>query len=153
MQDKVAVVALLLTNVALIIGWVVAGTQRVTEELTRERRETYSELLCCARSVREGGKTPEDLASVVERAELVSSREMYWSKYIPHLEASAQAEEDEWSEARMFLFDAARFESLFNSSTRRLLHRSSVYGLLRAKEKAAARSTGRGRIKSASPQS
>lgn len=90
MQDKVAVVALLLTNVAVIVEWVVSGTQRVTEELTRERRQTYSELLCHALSVRKGGKPPEDLAAIVERAELVSSREMYWSKYVPHLEASAQ---------------------------------------------------------------
>lgn len=128
-QQDIALMALVATNLALIVGWLVSGTQRVAEELTKDRRTSYSELLCAALAVRNGRAEPSSLAEHVERAEFVSSSQMRESRLIQHLEACVVADEPTWSDARARYMTAARFEAHHNQATRRRLSRSRIYGI------------------------
>ncbi len=125
-MESLPVIALAVTNLALVIGWFVSGTQRVTETVTVERRKVYSDFIVCAREVRKGGHPEPGIEELAQRAEVVASDEMLESKLIRRLEKSALSGDD-WERIRERFLTAARLESLQNSSRKRRLLRSAVY--------------------------
>lgn len=127
MQERIAVAALALTNMAILVGWLVSGTQRVTEELTKERRSAYSNLLVCALAVRAGRDHPPGLAELAARAEFVATPEMFRSGLIEQLVNSVM-DDQTWHDVHRHFVTAARFESHRNTATRRRLFRSAIYG-------------------------
>jgi hypothetical protein len=125
----------------IVVGWFVIGTQRVTEELTRERRKAYVDLLAevdemravhLARSEPAAGQrlTPPDappsdelagarrqsLDGLRSTAELLSSDQMRRSKLLTSLVAMKHADEDSWSVVRDRFLIAARLDTHRNSS-------------------------------------
>lgn len=127
MEDTIAVAALALTNIALLVGWVVSGTQRVTEELTTERRSAYIDLLVCADAIRSSRSSPEDIRPLEERALFLATQEMFDAGLIERLVAGV-ADDKEWRLARSDFLRAARFESHHNTTVRRKLQQSRIYG-------------------------
>ncbi|HEX2706049.1 MAG TPA: hypothetical protein VHM65_09845 [Candidatus Lustribacter sp.] len=119
--------ALALTNVALVLGWVISGYQRVSEELTRERRTAYADLLCAVQSARRGERADANIADLAGRARLRSSPQMHASRILDDFVAAIHGDEATWERERSRFIEAARYESLVNSATRRWLRRSSVY--------------------------
>lgn len=127
MTDLLPVIVLAATNMALIVGWIVTGTQRVTETLTTERRAAYAELLSAADAARLGDVDADTLAAAIRRAEFLASSEMACSPLFERLASSAVTGRD-WNRVRAAFFQAARFETQENSATRRRRHRSAIYG-------------------------
>lgn len=127
MKDYIPLIALVVTQIALVVGWLVSGTQRVTEALTSERRAAYLELLSAADATRRGDHDSARLALAVQRAEFVASDEMNEARLIHTLEQAAQ-DGERWPEARDRFFTAARFETQQNSATKRRRQRAEIYG-------------------------
>lgn len=133
MEDQIAVAALALTNLALLVGWVVSGTQRVTEELTTERRRAYMDLLVCAEAIRSKRSQPHEIRPLAERAQFLASHEMFESGLIERLVSGIGADHG-WAKARSDFLRAARFESHHNTAIRRRVQRDSIYGTHQARQ-------------------
>ena len=126
MDDHLPLAALALTNLALVLGWVVSGTQRIGESLTSDRRAAYANLLVTAAARRNGSDTEGLLQDAAERALLVASDQMFHARLIDRLVSSAGGGDD-WPAARASFLAAARFECQENSSLRRRFLRAKKY--------------------------
>ena len=106
----------------LIVGWFVAGSQRVTETLTQERRAAYLKVVRAASALAEmpNGDRAE-LRSAVLEANFVASDRLANSNRISGLLRDPGS--DAWK-ARLDDFTAlARLETQNNSSLRRWWNR------------------------------
>lgn len=128
-MGNAAVVALVVANIALVIGWVVSGTQRVAEDLVGERRARYLALLTAVEKARhEGSSAAVEAQACVTAAEFVATDEMIDSGLIGRLVRTAAADDSTWAAARAAFLVAARHESQHNQAIRRWLRRRSLYG-------------------------
>lgn len=131
-MDNAAVIALVVANIALVIGWLVSGTQRVAEDLVKERRTRYLALLTAVEKSRHASVAADadvgDVAACRTAAEFVATDKMIDSGLIARLAQSATADEGTWAAARAAFLVAARQESQHNQATRRWLRRRSLYG-------------------------
>jgi hypothetical protein len=102
----------------IVVGWFVIGTQRVTEELTTERRKAYGEVVAKADSIASGSaRSSEEFVRAVWAADFVCSDRMYKASRLSNLlvdigTTSWMAEVDRF-------YELARFESHRNSMLRR----------------------------------
>ena len=108
--------------ISIIVGWFVIGTQRVTEELTADRRKAYLEVLAQADTI--ASNPAADFGPFIRAvwaADFVASDEMYEARRLPKLlhDIGSKA----WKDEVEHFSELARFESLRNSSMRRRLHR------------------------------
>jgi len=126
MDEYLPLATLAVTNLALVLGWVVSGTQRIGESLTSDRRSAYTNLLVMATARRNGSDNEVPLQDAEERALLVASDQMFDARLIDRLVASARGGDD-WPAARASFLAAARFESQENSSLRRRFLRAQKY--------------------------
>lgn len=127
MNDVLPVIVLAATNVALIAGWIVTGTQRVSEALTTERRAAYADLFGAADAARLGADEADSLVAATRRAEFLASSEMARSGLLERLASSADTGVG-WDGARVAFLKAARLETQENSAIRRRLHGYATYG-------------------------
>ncbi|WP_151083305.1 hypothetical protein [Nocardioides cynanchi] len=106
----------------IIIGWFVIGTQRVTEELTKERRAAYGRVLSEAALMADDATSlSPGFEQAVLAAQFLSSGTMHRSG---RLRALLDAPDTEaWRSNLEWFSELARFESHRNSSTRRWLRR------------------------------
>ncbi|MGZ6564429.1 MAG: hypothetical protein ACXVH3_35375 [Solirubrobacteraceae bacterium] len=133
----------------LVIGWFVIGTQRVTEELTKERREAYLKLVVKADELhdtwgtrqRETSADPNpgsqhnladgdatELSRLASAAEFLSSDEMMRSCVMHRFVHSAiDGPRDEFQKARRRFVDAARLDAHWNSRLRRKRAKGTKY--------------------------
>jgi len=120
-------VALIVTNIALIVGWVVSGTQRVAEDLVKARRDKYLALLSTVEKARREGAVA-DLRQCVTEAEFVATDQMIDSGLIERLALAQSANDSIWAEARAGFLVAARHEAQNNQAFRRRFRRKTLYG-------------------------
>jgi hypothetical protein len=120
-----AIVSPLVAVVALVVGWFVLGTQRVTEELTKERRLAYAEVLRQAKMRKQGRKGSAAFEEAIRKAHFLSSSPMYRARRLPALLESAGT--DRWDSELQWFTELARFETQRNSSLRRLIRRMRYF--------------------------
>jgi hypothetical protein len=148
------VVGALTSAIIIGIGWFVVSTQRVTEELTKERRAAYIALLQQADELhgRFGGAEPfeekakkdrdENVTELKRRssaAEFLSSNVMRDSKRQRLLvDAAMRGDTDQFAYARSEFLEVGRIDSHWNSHRRRVLawHRRRLLGRWRLKDAA-----------------
>lgn len=131
MTGTAGVLALVVANIALIVGWLVSGTQRVAEDLVKDRREKYLALVSALDQARAGEQPAAALQPLVTAAEFVASRQMLEFHLIDDLVAQRGADEAAWNRARAAFLVAARHESQNNQAIRRQLRRKAIYGSAR----------------------
>lgn len=140
-----ALLGLGLTTASVVIGWFVTGTQRVTEELTKERRQAYRELLAQTDDLRgwwtrdpalaQPPRRPDprevkELRRLASAAQLLSSEEMLSSGRLSSLiQAAVDDDASGYETARDEFLTAARLDSHRNSSRLRKNHRGAWYEL------------------------
>lgn len=104
--------------VGIVIGWFVIGTQRVTEELTLDRRKAYGEVVAQADAIASGTtRDSHAFAQAVWAADFVCSDRMYRALRLPRLLENIGS--DEWKAEVDRFYELARFESHRNSSLKR----------------------------------
>jgi hypothetical protein len=134
----------------LVIGWFVIGTQRVTEELTKERRAAYVKLVVKADELHDpwdprgsetsgqvsprprpnlaDGKFAEQLKRLASAAEFLSSDEMRESCLMHRFVESAIAGQwDEYQKVRCKFLNAARLDAHRNSRLLRKRAKGTTY--------------------------
>ncbi|HEX5087997.1 MAG TPA: hypothetical protein VFV89_09315 [Nocardioides sp.] len=117
-----ALITAAIATVGIVVGWFVIGTQRVTEELTKDRRTAYAAVLAEAEEiVAERAVSHTAFEQAVRKAEFLCSERMYEARCLPGLLNGVGG--DDWKQAVNEFRDLARFESHRNSWTRRLLRR------------------------------
>lgn len=112
-----AVVTAGIAAAGVIVGWFVIGTQRVTEELTSQRRAAYAAVLEQADRAADLGGSTAELRRAVRAAEFLASERMYAAQRLPALLVDVGS--DEWHRQVAWFRAVARRESHRNSSLRR----------------------------------
>ncbi|HEX3929925.1 MAG TPA: hypothetical protein VHW64_04435 [Nocardioides sp.] len=120
-----AILSPALAVVALVVGWFVLGTQRVTEELTKERRLAYAEVLRQARVRKSGRKGDAAFEEAIRKAHFLSSSSMYRARRLPALLESVGT--DRWASELQWFTELARFETQRNSSLLRRIRRMRYF--------------------------
>ena len=109
-----AVVTVLVGTICLIFGWLISGYQKITEQLTEERRGAYLTLLHAAD---DANKNPRADRTALERAandaEFICSNQMMKAGRIKKLLEAVNSES--WENERERFFKVARYESQNNS--------------------------------------
>jgi hypothetical protein len=109
-----AAVTVAVGAIGLIVGWFVSGYQRVTEQLTAERRTAYLELLDAAENANDDPEPNRDkLKHAAEHAEFVCSKQMLEHQRIEKLVAAVDS--GTWMHERQLFIAPARYESQVNS--------------------------------------
>jgi|SRR5713226_5508332 len=107
-------VTVLAGALGLIIGWFVAGYQKITEKLTEERRSAYSRLLQEADAANGDPKADRaELDRAANAAEFVCSNQMLNGGRIRKLRQAVDSAN--WPDERGRFFTVARYESQHNS--------------------------------------
>jgi len=100
----------------IVVGWFVIGTQRVTEELTKERRSAYARVLAQADEIAADRGNQLAFERAVRKAEFLCSDRMYEGRCLPGLVIAV--DKKDWAAVERFRV-LARFESHRNSILRR----------------------------------
>jgi hypothetical protein len=119
---SVALLTAVVGLTGILVGWFVSGTQRVNEELTKERRAAYAKVLAGADAIRADRSVDiREFERAVLAGDFLSSRQMYESGRLRAL--LDRIGSSEWQAELDWFRELARDETQKNSVTRRWLHR------------------------------
>ena len=125
-----ALIGASVASLGLITGWFVLGTQRVTEELTKERRDVYGTLLRAildrasgrGDTAADGGERRLSVEELAVKAQFIASPELYASQLLlssGSIADSLHSDDDDATDQLSRLVTAMRLETQRNSSRSR----------------------------------
>jgi hypothetical protein len=119
----------------LLVGWFVGGTQRVNEELIKERRAAYAKALAAADAIAaDRSVDTREFEQAVRAADFLSSPQMYKTGRLRAL--LDRIGSSEWQDQVDWFRELARAETQKNSATRRWLHRRRYRDISAVKRRA-----------------
>lgn len=116
-------------GVGLIVGWFVAGYQRLAEQLMAERRDAYAQLLAQAERVRSNSvRNDDDFELAIARSRLLCSSHMHRNQAIERLIQATNDGRAQWERECKQFIDRARMDSIQGSMWWRIIHRRVYAG-------------------------